>query len=100
MNENFKKQVWEISKLIPCGRVSTYGAIAKAVGFPNHSRHVGKAMGGCPKEVPAHRVISSSGVLSVPEFQPLLEKEGIEVKDLRIKNFKILYWNPLDEIQL
>lgn len=98
MNELFKKQVWEISKLIPKGRVSSYGAIAKAVGFPNHSRHVGKAMGGCPKDVPAHRVISSSGTLSVPEFQERLEKEGIEVENFRIKNFKNLFWNPLEEL--
>jgi len=98
MNELFKQQVWEISKLIPKGRVSSYGAIAKAVGFPNHSRHVGKAMGGCPKDVPAHRVISSSGTLSVPEFQKRLEAEGIEVENFRIKNFKTLFWNPLEEM--
>ena len=98
MNEIFKQQVWEITKLIPKGRVSTYGAIAKAVGFPNHSRHVGKAMGDCPKDVPAHRVISSSGVLSVPEFQERLEADGIEVENLRIKNFKKIFWNPLEEL--
>ena len=98
MNELFKQQVWEISKLIPKGRVSSYGAIAKAVGVPNHSRHVGKAMGGCPKDVPAHRVISSSGTLSVPEFQERLEAEGIEVENFRIKNFKKLFWNPLEEL--
>lgn len=98
MNELFKQQVWEITKLIPKGRVSSYGAIAKAVGFPNHSRHVGKAMGGCPKDVPAHRVISSSGILSVPEFQERLEAEGIEVENLRIKNFKKLFWNPMEEL--
>ena len=82
----------------PKGRVSSYGAIAKAIGFPNHSRHVGKAMGGCPKNVPAHRVISSSGTLSVPEFQQRLEAEGIEVENFRIKNFKTLFWNPLEEL--
>lgn len=98
MNELFKKQVWEITKLIPKGRVSSYGAIAKAVGFPNHSRHVGKAMGGCPKNVPAHRVISSSGILSVPEFQERLEAEGIEVENLRIRNFRKLFWNPMVEL--
>ena len=98
MNELFKNQIWEITKLIPKGRVSTYGAIAKAVGFPNHSRHVGKAMKGCPKDVLSHRVISSSGVLSVPEFQAKLEAEGIEMFNLRIKNFKKLFWNPLEEL--
>ena len=99
MNSLFQKQVWEISKLIPKGRVSTYGAIAQSVGFPNHSRHVGKAMGGCPKDIPAHRVIASGGKLSVPEFQVRLEKEGIEVENLKVKNFTKLFWNPLEEIK-
>ena len=98
MNPLFQQQVWEITKLIPKGRISSYGAIAKAVGFPNHSRHVGKAMGGCPEDVPAYRVISSSGTLSVLEFQERLEAEGIEVENLRIKNFKKLFWNPLEEL--
>jgi len=98
MNEVFKQQVWEITKLVPKGRVTSYGAIAKAVGFPNHSRHVGKAMGGCPPDVPAHRVISGSGMLSVPEFQQRLEAEGIVVENLRIKDFKKLFWDPMLEL--
>ncbi|GEN75975.1 MGMT family protein [Chryseobacterium hagamense] len=98
MNEIFKQQVWEITRLIPKGRVTSYGAIAKAVGFPNHSRHVGKAMGGCPEDVPAHRVISGSGALSVPEFQQRLEAEDIVVENGRIKNFKTLFWDPLEEL--
>ena len=98
MNEIFKKQVWEITKLVPKGKVTSYGAIAKAVGFPNHSRHVGKAIGGCPEDVPAHRVISSSGMLSVPEFQTKLEKEGVKIENLKIKNFKNIFWNPMEEI--
>jgi len=98
MNEIFKQQVWEITRLVPKGRVTSYGAIAKAVGFPNHSRHVGKAMGGCPQDVPAHRVISASGTLSVPEFQERLEAEGMVVENGRIKNFKTLFWNPLEEL--
>ncbi len=98
MNEIFKKQVWEITKLVPKGKVTSYGAIAKAVGFPNHSRHVGKAMEGCPEDVPAHRVISSSGMLSVPEFQTKLEKEGVKIENLKIKNFKNIFWNPMEEI--
>lgn len=98
MNEIFKKQVWEITKMIPEGRVTTYGSIAKAVGFPNHSRHVGKAMGGCPKDVPAHRVVGSNGHLSVPEFQEKLENEGLIIENSKIKNFKNIFWNPLEEI--
>ena len=98
MDEIFKQQVYDIARLIPKGRVTTYGAIAKALGCPNHSRHVGKAMGGCPKDVPAHRVISSGGTLSVPEFQTKLMGEGIVVNGLRIKDFKHLFWDPMDEL--
>lgn len=98
MTEEFKNSVYEITRLVPKGRVTTYGAIAKAIGYPNHSRHVGKAMGGCPKDVPAYRVVGSCGILSVPEFKTKLEAEGIEIEKLRIKNFKNLFWNPLDEI--
>ncbi len=98
MDEIFKKQVYELVRLIPKGRVSTYGAIAKALGYPNHSRHVGKAMGGCPGDVPAHRVISSGGVLSVPEFQIKLEDEGVVINNLRIKDFKKIFWNPMHEL--
>lgn len=99
MNDLFKQQVYEITRLIPKGRVSTYGAVAKAVGYPNHSRHVGNAMGGCPADVPAHRVISSSGKLSVVSFKERLEKENVVVQDnWKIKDFKKLFWDPLKEL--
>ena len=99
MDDLFKQQVYEITKLIPEGRVSTYGAVAKAIGYPNHSRHVGNAMGGCPKDVPAHRVISSTGKLSVPSFRERLEKENVIVRDnWRIKDFKTLFWDPMKEL--
>lgn len=99
MNDLFQKQVWEIIRLVPAGRVTTYGAVARAVGYPNHSRHVGKAMGGCPKDVPAHRVVCAGGKLSVPEFQDRLENENIRIQDNgRIKDFKTLFWDPIEEI--
>lgn len=99
MDALFKRQVYEITRIIPRGRISTYGAVAKAVGYPNHSRHVGNAMGGCPADVPAHRVISSSGKLSVPKFRKRLEDENIVVQDNgRIKDFKTLFWDPVREI--
>lgn len=98
MEEGFKKQVYEVAKLIPHGRVTTYGAIAKALGYPNHSRHVGKAMGGCPADVPAHRVISSGGMLAVPGFQERLEAEGLVIKNCRVKDFKKLFWDPIKEL--
>ena len=99
MNDLFRQQVYEITKLIPKGRVSTYGAVARAVGYPNHSRQVGQAMGGCPKDVPAHRVISSTGKLSVPSFKERLEKENITVQDnWKVQDFKTLFWDPMKEL--
>lgn len=98
MTDLFISQVWDIVKLIPKGRVTTYGAVAKAMGFPNHTRHVGKAMRGCPKDVPAHRMIAAGGRLAVPEFKARLEREGIAVENGRIKNFKNIFWDPLMEL--
>lgn len=99
MNDLFRQQVYEITRLIPKGRVSTYGAVARAVGYPNHSRHVGQAMGGCPKDVPAHRVISSTGKLSVPSFKERLEKENITIQDnWKVQDFKTLFWDPTKEL--
>lgn len=98
MDQQFKNHVYEITRLIPEGRVTTYGSIAKALGFPNHSRHVGKVMGDCPTDVPAHRVVGACGKLSVSAFKIKLQKEGIELNDFKIKNFKKIFWNPLEEL--
>lgn len=104
MNETFKQQVFEIIKMIPKGRVTTYGAIAKAVGFPNHSRHVGNALRIYDEDFPAHRVCSACGIISaescIPKFTEKLAKEGVEVKGNKIQNFKNIFWNPLEEINL
>ena len=104
MNETFKQQVFEIIRMIPKGRVTSYGAIAKAVGYPNHSRHVGNALSNYDEDFPAHRVCNSSGVISaescIPKFTQKLAKEGVEVKGNKIQNFKNIFWNPLEEINL
>lgn len=108
--EILKKAVYQIVKIIPCGRATSYGAIAKAAGYPHLSRLVGKIMsedntGDSP--IPAHRVANSQGILSGKEafgskgeMQKLLESEGITVTGNRIKNWKKVFWDPLDEIQL
>jgi methylated-DNA-protein-cysteine methyltransferase-like protein len=98
MDNQFKIAIYQIVKLIPRGRVTTYGAIAKAIGYPNHSRQVGNAMGDCPKDVPAHRVVSSGGIIRVEKFQEKLETEGLAVVNCKIKNFKSHFWNPQFEI--
>lgn len=59
--------VYDIVKMIPYGRATSYGAIAKAIGYPNMSRLVGRIMSECNSQImglPAHRVVNSQGILS------------------------------------
>ena len=101
MDPLFKKQVFEIINLIPKGRVSSYGAIAKAIGFPNHSRHVGNALRNYDEDFPAHRVCNSTGFITancLEKFTEKLNAEGILVEGNKIKNFKNIFWNPLEEL--
>jgi methylated-DNA-protein-cysteine methyltransferase-like protein len=105
---NFYEQVYDIVRLIPKGRVTTYGAIAKAMGMARSSRMVGTAMMHAhdPRlKVPAHRVVNRIGLLTgkhhydtPTQMQDLLEAEGIMVRDDQVENFKTLFWNPLTEI--
>ncbi|MDP3741789.1 MAG: MGMT family protein, partial [Candidatus Micrarchaeota archaeon] len=58
----FPEKVWAACKKIPRGRVSTYAAIAKAIGKPAAVRAVGNALNKNPfKSVPCHRVVQGSG---------------------------------------
>ena len=101
MNELFKKQVFEIIMMIPEGRVTSYGSIAKAVGFPNHARQVGNALRNYEVDFPAHRVCNASGKITASclrDFVGKLKPEGVEVKEGKIQNFKKIFWNPLEEL--
>lgn len=108
MEASFYDQVFELVRLIPYGRVSSYGAIAKSLGAGGSARMVGYAMsnaGQAASPVPAHRVVNSAGLLTGKfHFQPpelmqeLLEQEGIEVKNDKVQNFKKHFWNPLEEL--
>lgn len=100
--------VYEIVRMIPTGRATSYAALAKATGYPNYSRMIGRIMRECDSaknDMPAHRVVNSQGVLSGKnafgfhgEMQKLLEKEGVIVENNRIKHWKIVFWNPLEAI--
>jgi methylated-DNA-protein-cysteine methyltransferase-like protein len=108
MHPSFYDQVHEIAKLIPKGRVTTYGAIAKALGSSRSSRMVGTAMMHAhdPRlKVPAHRVVNNIGLLtgkhhfdSPTQMQELLESEGITIINEQVKDFKKLFWDPLQEL--
>lgn len=102
-SSNFFERVYEVAKQIPYGRVTTYGAIAKAIGAAKSARMVGYAMNGASKreDVPAHRVVNRKGVLTGKHhfagthlMQQLLESEGIKVEDDQIQDFKSVFWEP------
>ena len=106
---DFFQQVYQVVRLIPEGRVTSYGAIAMYLGTKKSSRMVGWAMNACHsmKDVPAHRVVNRNGQLTgkhhfsdANEMQELLESEGIVVKDDQIQNFQTHYWDPQIELGL
>jgi methylated-DNA-protein-cysteine methyltransferase-like protein len=105
---SFFDKVYEVAKLIPYGRVTSYGAIAMYLGAARSARMVGWAMNNSHgKDVPAHRVVNRVGVLTGKHhfdgsnlMQQLLENEGIEVVDNQIVNFQEHFWNPADELSL
>lgn len=109
MKSQLTEAVHQLVKRIPPGRATSYGAIARAIGYPNHSRLVGRIMGQCGlcnEDIPAHRVVNSQGLLSGKEcfpsptlMQELLEAEGVQIKNDRIRNWKQVFWNPIDEIE-
>ncbi len=105
---NFFSLVYSVVKLIPSGRVTTYGAIPSYIGSPQASRMVGWALNSSHNivDVPAHRVVNRNGMLSGKHhfggpfvMQELLANEGVEVKDDKIINFKKIFWNPQTELQ-
>ena len=102
-NDNFFERVYEIVRQIPEGKVTSYGAIAKAIGAARSARMVGWAMNASHnlEDVPAHRVVNRKGLLSGKHhfegtnlMQQLLENEGIQVVDNQIIDFEKHFWEP------
>lgn len=105
----FFEMVYEVVRLIPSGRVTSYGAIAKYLGTAKSARMVGWAMNAAHAlpGVPAHRVVNRMGLLSGKNhfahpnrMQELLEKEGIEINENQIVNFTKFFWDPEKELSL
>lgn len=109
-NKDYFDSVFQVVRLIPSGRATSYGAISNYLGTKGGARMVGWAMNASHAQqepVPAHRVVNRNGMLtgkahfSPPEkMQQDLEKEGIEVKDDKIVNFKTVFWDPSEELTL
>jgi len=106
-SDNFFTKVYEVAKLIPFGRITSYGAIAKYLGAAKSARMVGWAMNASHNNdtIPAHRVVNRIGLLTGKNhfdgtnlMQQLLESEGIIVKENQIQNFDKLFWDPYKEL--
>jgi methylated-DNA-protein-cysteine methyltransferase-like protein len=108
--KDFFQDVFEVVRLIPKGRVTSYGAIAKYLGAAKSSRVVGYAMNASHSEkkvVPAHRVVNRNGMLSGKHhfqsptaMQDALEEEGVKVKNDLVVDFKKLFWDPAVELEM
>ena len=106
---SFFQDVWDVARQIPKGRVTSYGAIAQYLGAKSSARMVGWAMNAVHdvKDIPAHRVVNRNGMLSgKAHFSPpekmerLLKKEGIKIKDDTVQDFKKVFWNPSEALNL
>jgi methylated-DNA-protein-cysteine methyltransferase-like protein len=107
---DFFEQVYQVVRLVPKGRVTSYGAIAQYLGARTASRMVGYAMNGShtvQPPVPAHRVVNRNGLLSgkhhfpsATAMQDALEKEGITIIDDQVQDFKTFFWDPNTELAL
>ena len=107
---DFFQNVFDVVRLIPKGRVTSYGAIAKYLGTGGSSRMVGWAMNAshsASKKVPAQRVVNRNGMLTgkahfaTPTLmEELLKKDGVEVKNETVVDFKKRFWDPAEELGL
>ncbi len=104
MEADFFEKVYIISRKIPYGKVTSYGAIAKHIGSSKSARTVGWALNKSELQnppVPAHRVVNRNGLLTgkthfpnMKTMQELLESEGIKVSDNKVIDFKTHFWKP------
>lgn len=107
---NFFEDVFEVVRLIPPGRVTNYGSIAKYLGSGLSSRMVGWAMNAshvAHPPVPAQRVVNRNGMLTGKHhfatptlMQELLEEEGVKVMKDKVVDFEQLFWDPAKELEL
>ncbi len=106
-NSDFFDQVYQVVRLIPSGRVTSYGAIAAYLGSARSSRMVGWAMNAShfsAPDIPAHRVVNRNGLLTGKHFfggdsmAERLRSEGVEVVEDKIINFNQVFWDPSQEL--
>ncbi len=107
-SDSFFENVYDVVRMIPAGRVTSYGAIAEYLGTRGSARMVGWAMNAAHtqvNDVPAHRVVNRNGFLTGRHhfggpviMKQLLESEGVSVENDRVVRFEELFWNPGKEL--
>jgi len=106
-DKNFFEKVYEVTRKIPQGRVTSYGAIARYLGSAGSARMVGWALNSShsKEDVPAQRVVNRQGLLTgkhhfggTTAMQQLLESEGITIKENKVQDFEKLFWDPGREL--
>lgn len=107
-NDSFFEKVYEVTSLVPYGRITSYGAIARYLGSAGSARMVGWALNICytkPGFIPAHRVVNRKGLLTGKHhfgnsstMQQLLENEGLIIENNLIMNFEERFWDPANEL--
>jgi methylated-DNA-protein-cysteine methyltransferase-like protein len=106
---DFFSRVYDVTRMIPYGRVTSYGAIARFLGSGRSARMVGWALNSShtnPDFIPAHRVVNRKGILSGKNhfgsptmMEQLLANEGLIIEDDKILNFEERFWDPLRELE-
>lgn len=109
-NKGFFQRVYEVTMMVPYGRITTYGAIARYLGSPGAARMVGWAMNQSHRAhqyIPAHRVVNRVGLLTGKHhfegnnlMEEMLENEGAVIVKNRIINFEEMFWDPVEELGL
>lgn len=107
-DDDFFSKVYEVTRGIPRGRITSYGAIARYLGSGRSARMVGWALNAShvnPDFIPAHRVVNRNGLLTgkyhfgnSTTMAQLLENEGIIIEDDKILNFEEKFWDPTKEL--
>ena len=106
---SFFERVYQVARKIPAGRVTSYGAIARAIGAGKSARMVGYAMNASHNlpDIPAHRVVNRNGLLTGKAhfgtdemMRKLLEAEGIQVQNNKVIEFEKIFWDPFEELEL
>lgn len=107
-NDGFFSRVYGVARMIPHGRVTSYGAIARCLGSAGSARMVGWALNNAHNTdefVPAHRVVNRNGMLTGKHhfpgpdvMQQLLESEGVAVEGDRVRDFEEKFWDPAEHL--